>query len=216
MPPKLIIFDWDGTLADTTAPIIATMQAAFEEHGLDSPAADEIRPFIGYSLARIVESLAPNLGEETRGKIMRTYAGHYLNPNNHNMRLFDSALPCLETLKQQGYWLAVATGKGRSGLDGAIAQTGTADYWLATRCASECPSKPAPDMVLELCDTVGLRPSEALVVGDTTFDLEMAANARARAVAVATGAHSAAQLQSAPCLAVLNNLNELPAFLRTL
>ena len=198
MPPKLIIFDWDGTLADTTAPIIATMQAAFEEHGLDSPAADEIRPFIGYSLARIVESLAPNLGEETREKIMRTYAGHYLNPNNHNMRLFDSALPCLETL------------------DGAIAQTGTADYWLATRCASECPSKPAPDMVLELCDAVGLRPSEALVVGDTTFDLEMAANARARAVAVATGAHSAAQLQSAPCLAVLNNLNELPAFLRTL
>ena len=98
MPPKLIIFDWDGTLADTTAPIIATMQAAFEEHGLDSPAADEIRPFIGYSLARIVESLAPNLGEETREKIMRTYAGHYLNPNNHNMRLFDSALPCLESL----------------------------------------------------------------------------------------------------------------------
>ena len=73
MPPKLIIFDWDGTLADTTAPIIATMQAAFEEHGLDSPAADEIRPFIGYSLARIVESLAPNLGEETREKIMRTF-----------------------------------------------------------------------------------------------------------------------------------------------
>lgn len=115
------------------------------------------------------------------------YADHYLNPNNHNMRLFDSAIPCLETLKQQGYWLAVATGKGRSGLDGAIAQTGTADWWLI-RCASECPSKPAPDMVLELCDAVGLRPSEALVVGDTTFDLEMAANARARAVAVATGA----------------------------
>ena len=216
MKPKLIIFDWDGTLADTTGPIIKTMQAAFEENGLDSPAADEIRPFIGYSLARIVASLAPHADEAMHEKLVHTYAGHYLNPNNHNMRLFDSALPCLETLKQQGYWLAVATGKGRTGLDGAIAQTHTDGYWLATRCASECPSKPAPDMVLELCDAAGLRPSETLVVGDTTFDLEMAANAGARAVAVATGAHSAAQLQNAPCLAVLNSLNELPAFLHTL
>ena len=215
MQPKLIIFDWDGTLADTTAPIIQTMQAAFEEHGLDAPAADTIRPLIGYSLARIVESLTPHANAATREKLMRTYAGHYLNPNNQNMRLFDTAVPCLETLKQQGYWLAVATGKGRSGLDGAIAQTGTAAYWLATRCASECPSKPAPDMVLELCDELGVMPSEALVVGDTTFDLEMAANARASAVAVATGAHTAAQLGAAPCLAVLNGLDELPAFLQT-
>lgn len=216
MPPKLIIFDWDGTLADTTAPIIATMQAAFEEHGLDSPAADEIRPFIGYSLARIVESLAPNLGEETREKIMRTYAGHYLNPNNHNMRLFDSALPCLETLKQQGYWLAVATGKGRSGLDGAIAQTGTADYWLATRCASECPPKPAPDMVLELCDELGVAPADALVIGDTTYDLDMAAYAGCRAVAVSTGAHTVEMLSQSPHMALLSSLSELPALLDNL
>ncbi len=216
MKPKLIIFDWDGTLADTTGPIIATMQAAFEEHGMDAPAADEIRPFIGYSLARIVESLTPRADAATRDKLVRTYAGHYLNPNNHNMRLFDSAIPCLETLKQQGYWLAVATGKGRTGLDGAIAQTGTADYWLATRCASECPPKPAPDMVLALCDELGLMPSEALVVGDTTFDLEMAAHARARAVAVSTGAHNAERLQSAPCLAVLDSLAELPDFLAAL
>ena len=216
MPPKLIIFDWDGTLADTTAPIIATMQAAFEEHGLDSPAADEIRPFIGYSLARIVESLAPNLGEETREKIMRTYAGHYLNPNNHNMRLFDSALPCLETLKQQGYWLAVATGKGRSGLDGAIAQTGTAHYWLATRCASECPPKPAPDMVLELCDELGVAPADALVIGDTTYDLDMAAYAGCRAVAVSTGAHTVEMLSQSPHMALLSSLSELPALLDNL
>lgn len=216
MPPKLIIFDWDGTLADTTAPIIATMQAAFEEHGLDSPAADEIRPFIGYSLARIVESLAPNLGEETREKIMRTYAGHYLNPNNHNMRLFDSALPCLETLKQQGYWLAVATGKGRSGLDGAIAQTGTASYWLATRCASECPPKPAPDMVLELCDELGVAPANALVIGDTTYDLDMAAYAGCRAVAVSTGAHTIEMLSQSPHMALLSSLSELPALLDNL
>ncbi|UOO82244.1 HAD-IA family hydrolase [Uruburuella testudinis] len=216
MAPKLIIFDWDGTLADTTGPIIKTMQAAFEEHGLDAPAAEAVRPFIGYSLARIVAALTPRADEALREKLMHTYSSHYLNPNNHNMRLFDSALPCLETLKQQGYWLAVATGKGRSGLDGAIAQTGTAAFWLATRCASECPSKPAPDMVLELCDELGLSPADAVVVGDTTYDLEMAANARARAIAVSTGAHHAAQLQSAPCLTVLSSLTELPGFLRTL
>lgn len=149
------------------APLSKPCRPHLKKTGSTHPPPMEIRPFIGYSLARIVASLAPHADEAMHEKLVHTYAGHYLNPNNHNMRLFDSAIPCLETLKQQGYWLAVATGKGRSGLDGAIAQTGTADYWLATRCASECPSKPAPDMVLELCDAVGLRPSEALVVGDT-------------------------------------------------
>ena len=165
-PPKLIIFDWDGTLADTTQPIIDT-----------------------------------------------TYSSHYLNPNNRNMMLFPDALPCLDKLKAQGYWLAVATGKGRAGLDGAISQTATGGYWLATACAGEYSSKPSPEMVFGLCGELGLDPKEALVVGDTAHDLHMAANAGAAAVGVATGAHSREQLLGAPHLAVLDDLSELPGFL---
>ena len=213
MKPKLIIFDWDGTLADTTGPIIRTFRQTFADCGLTPPDAETIRPLIGYNLVTIIHRLLPDAGQHLKEQLAETYAHHYLNPNNHNMRLFDSALPCLHTLKEQGYWLAVATGKGRIGLDKAIAQTGTADFWLATTCASEHPSKPAPDMVFQLCSELGLNPADTLVVGDTTYDLEMAAHAGAQAVAVATGAHTAEQLATQPCLAVLTDLSELPDFL---
>ncbi|EGZ44190.1 HAD-IA family hydrolase [Neisseria wadsworthii] len=216
MPPKLIIFDWDGTLADTTFPIIRTMQHAFAECDLDAPSEKDIRSLIGKSLPGIIHALAPNLPASRQEHIARVYTRSQLNPNNQNMRLFDDAIACLNTLKAQGYWLAVATGKGRSGLNKAIAQTGTADYWLATRCASECPPKPAPDMLLEICDELGVQPEEALLVGDTLYDLEMAANAKIRAIGITTGAHTLSQIQSAPHLAILPCLSELPDFLNTL
>lgn len=213
MSPKLIIFDWDGTLADTTAPIIRTMQAVFRECGWPVPADEAVRPLIGNSLAGIIARLLPQADAAQQAAVAQAYTLSTLNPNNQNMMLFAEALPCLDTLKQRGYWLAVATGKGRSGLDGAIAQTGTAGYWLATRCASECPPKPAPDMVLELCDELGVAPADALVVGDTTYDLDMAAHAGCRAVAVSTGAHTPDMLASSPHLALLGSLAELPALL---
>lgn len=216
MKPELIIFDWDGTLADTTRPIIRTFQQSFSDCGLPAPDADAVRALIGYSLPEIVRRLAPDAGEHVREELVETYAAHYLNPNNQNMTLFPEALPCLNTLKQQGYWLAVATGKGRSGLDRSIVQTGTADFWTATACAGEYASKPAPDMVLALCSELGLDPAQTLVVGDTTHDLEMAANAKAPAVAVPTGAHSVAQLAACPHLAILNDLSELPDFVGNL
>ena len=108
----------------------------------------------------------------------------------------------------------MATGKGRSGLNQAIAQTGTGDFWLATACASECPSKPAPDMVWRLCDELGVLPSESIVIGDTAFDLEMAAHAGARGIGVTTGAHSRETLQSAPNIGILSCFGELEGFLQ--
>ena len=216
MSPQLIIFDWDGTLADTTAPIIRTMQAAFQECGWPPPADEAVKPLIGNSLAGIIARLLPEGDAAQQAEIARAYSLSTLNPNNQNVMLCADALPCLDALKQKGYWLAVATGKGRSGLDGAIAQTGTASYWLATRCASECPPKPAPDMVLELCDELGVAPANALVIGDTTYDLDMAAYAGCRAVAVSTGAHTIEMLSQSPHMALLSSLSELPALLDNL
>lgn len=216
MKPKLIIFDWDGTLADTTSPITRCFRQTFADCGLSVPDADKVRSLIGYNLPTIVRRLAPDADAATHELLCETYAGHALNPNNRNMQLFDDALPVLETLRRQDYLLAVATGKGRGGLAGAIAQTGTAHYWTATACAGELPSKPAPDMVYSLCEETGLMPSETLVVGDTVYDVEMAANAGAPAVGVSTGAHSRSRLEEAGCLTVLDALSELPDFLAAL
>lgn len=216
MQPKLIIFDWDGTLADTTGPIIETVRQSFYECGLAKPPADRIRNLIGRSLAQMMHLLAPDADAHKHEELVETYAARYLHPDNRQMRLFPDALPTLDTLKARGFWLAVATGKGRSGLDLAIAQTRTADYWLATATASEYPSKPAPDMVLEICGELGLMPSESLVVGDTAYDLEMAANAGARGVGLTTGAHDAETLRGAPNIGILPRLAELPALIASL
>ena len=114
MKPKLIIFDWDGTLADTTNPIIHTFQQSFADCGLPVPEPTKSVPLIGYSLSGIIRRLAHNVSEHVQETLIETYAAHYLNPNNRNMTLFPEALPCLQRLKQQGYWLAIATGKGRA------------------------------------------------------------------------------------------------------
>lgn len=153
--PKLIIFDWDGTLADTTQPIIDTMRRSFAECGFPPPEAERVRSLIGYSLPEIIRDLLEMPSETAIADITRTYSAHYLNPNNRNMTLFPDALPCLDKLKAQGYWLAVATGKGRAGLDNAISQTATGGYWLATACAGEYPSKPSPEMVFGICGELG-------------------------------------------------------------
>lgn len=211
--PKLIIFDWDGTLADTTAAIITTMQACFTEAGLTPPIAQDIQTLIGYSLPAMVQQLAPEADIATQQKLVHAYMHHQLNPNSQTNLFFPDIRACLDALKQAGYWLAVATGKGRIGLDKSIAASQTANDWLATRCASECASKPAPDMVWQICDELGISPNEAIVVGDTTHDLDMAANAGAYAIGITTGAHSEEALKSRPHLAIIHHLSELPPFL---
>ena len=214
MSPQLIIFDWDGTLADTTAPIIRTMQAAFQECGWPPPADEAVKPLIGNSLAGIIARLLPEGDAAQQAEIARAYSLSTLNPNNQNMMLFADALPCLDALKQKGYWLAVATGKGRRGLDMAMAETGSAGFFLATRTVDECAAKPQPEMVLSICEELGVPVSRTLVIGDTSHDLNMAYNAGCQAVAVTTGAHEAHQLQSAPHRALLGSLTELAGWLQ--
>ena len=133
MKPKLIIFDWDARLPTPPTPSSTPSNKALPIAGLPVPEADQIRPLIGYSLSGIIRRLAHNVSEHVQETLIETYAAHYLNPNNHNMTLFPEALPCLQRLKQQGYWLAVATGKGRSGLDRSIAQTDTPSLLAGNR-----------------------------------------------------------------------------------
>ncbi|MGF6147445.1 Pyrophosphatase ppaX [Kingella potus] len=216
MQPKLIIFDWDGTLADTAAPLIDTLRETFYECGLPKPEPERIRNLAGYSLVRIVRTLAPHAGEHKQEEIIEVYAAASLHPRHCGTQLFPDALPVLDTLQAQGFELAVATGKSRSGLERAIGESGTAAYWAATATATECHAKPAPDMVYKICGELCLAPSESLIAGDTVHDLEMAAHAGARGIGIATGAHSPDTLRKAPNIGILPALSALPAFLHTL
>ncbi|MDO4696424.1 MAG: HAD-IA family hydrolase [Neisseria sp.] len=209
---KLIIFDWDGTLADSTAAIATNMQQAFRDCRLQAPAADDIRHLIGRSLHQVIHELAPRLSDRQQAELTRAYQIRAHRPDQ-TAALFPEVLPCLNELQKQGYWMAVATGKSRKGLNLAIRETGTAAFWLETRCADESAAKPAPDMVWEICDRLGISISDTVIVGDTTYDLDMASNARAASIGVLTGAHKRELLSSRPHVAILNNLSELPDIL---
>jgi phosphoglycolate phosphatase len=125
-------------------------------------------------------------------------------------------VPALLTqLADEGYLLAVATGKSRSGLDRVLAKTGVAHCFHASRCADESYSKPHPAMLLELMDRLGTAPAGTLMVGDTTHDLQMAANAGCSAIAVAAGAHDRTQLEALRPLACLRSISELVPWLAT-
>ena len=212
-PYQALIFDWDGTLADSTSMIVNAVQQAFVENGLATPSDSEASHIIGLALPTAMQYLAPTATAAEIAALSLSYKRLFLHPDN-TMRLFKDAQALLPSLKPD-YWLTVATGKSRRGLDRALTEVGLDNgFFLATRTVDECASKPAPDMILSLCDELGLEPRDCLMIGDTTHDLNMAANAGCDAVALTCGAHDKATLQSAPHVAMLANFQQLTDWLR--
>lgn len=210
-PYSLLIFDWDGTLADSTAQIVHNVQAAFGEYGQTPPSDTAIRSIIGLGLNEAIRELLPQLSAVQQAQVADAYRRLHFSQSAPTA-LFADAQAVLSQL-QPHFTLAIATGKSRRGLNEALAATACGHFFAGTRTADECASKPHPEMVLTLCDELGLTPAQALIIGDTTHDLYMAANAGSDAVAVSTGAHDLVQLSAAPQRAILAALSELPAFL---
>lgn len=212
-PYQALIFDWDGTLADSTATIVNTVQAAFRDNDFAIPSREEASHIIGLALPNAMQFLAPKANANEVARLVDAYKQHFLQAD-HVMTLFQDAAQLLPSLSPD-YWLAVATGKSRRGLNRALVEVGLDQgFFLATRTVDECASKPAPDMILDICDELGLAPRDCLMVGDTTHDLNMAANAGADAVALTCGAHPAALLQDAPHVAMCANFQEFVTWLR--
>jgi phosphoglycolate phosphatase len=209
----LLIFDWDGTLMDSAARIVGSMQAAFRELGLPPPATAAARDVIGLGLSQAVAQLAPGQGEATRAEIITRYRAHYLELDDTPTPLFAGAAAVIADLQAQGYLLAVATGKSRRGLDQALAQTGLGAHFHATRSADETFSKPHPQMVLELLDELGVPAERALMIGDTEYDLLTARNAKVDALAVCYGVHAPERLLALGPLACLSAIDALPGWL---
>jgi phosphoglycolate phosphatase len=206
---ELVIFDWDGTLMDSTGVIAASLQSACRDIGIAVPAESDARFVIGLGLADTFNHVAPGLDDERRRCLSERYRHHFL-AREHELPLYDGVREMLADLHGRGKRLAVATGKARRGLDRVLDSTGLRAWFEATRCADEGFAKPQPDMLLML---TGVEPRHALMVGDTTHDLELAANAGVDAVAVSYGAHDAKLLDTRPAKARCSTVAELHRWL---
>src|SRR5512134_2594362 len=205
---RLVVFDWDGTLVDSTSLIATSIQEACRDVGHPVPSEEDARYVIGLGLAEAMRHVAPGLVEARFRELSERYRHHYL-AREPQIPLFRGAVELIDELRARGYRLGIATGKSRRGLDRALAATGLASRFDATRCADEGRSKPHPDMLLHLMDRLGVRPEETVMVGDTTHDVALARNAGADAVAVACGAHARAALDASGALATIASVLDL-------
>ena len=209
---ELLIFDWDGTLIDSAGAIVACIQAAAQDLGLEVPDDARARHVIGLGLRDALAYAMPALPESEYGRIAERYRHHFL-ARDADLPLFAGSRELLERLRARGHRLAIATGKSRAGLMRALEHQALAGIFEATRCADQCTPKPAPDMLLELMDELATTPDRTLMIGDTAHDLVMAANAGVAAVAVGYGAHPPEQLEALGPLALANSTAELAAWL---
>ena len=184
----LICFDWDGTLFDSTAIIVRSIQQAVLDVGGDKPTDEAASYVIGMALMPALAHAAPDVPKEKYPQLGERYRHHYL-AHQHDISLFDGVLPMLADLKRRHHWLTVATGKSRRGLDDVLASRQLHGIFDGSRTADETAGKPHPRMLHELMREFGAEPERTLMIGDTTHDLQMAVNAGCASVGVSYGAH---------------------------
>ena len=184
----LIAFDWDGTLFDSTALIARCIQEAVRDVGGAVPSDRDASYVIGMGLMQALAHAAPDVPVERYPELGARYRHHYI-AHKHDIRLFEGILEMLTELKTRQHWLAVATGKTRQGLDDALHSSQLKGMFDGSRTVDETAGKPHPRMLLELMSEFGVDPGRTLMIGDTTHDLQMAANAGCPSVAVSYGAH---------------------------
>ena len=216
-PYRLLVFDWDGTLMDSIASIVACTEATLSELGWPASPPAAIRAAVGLSIRDTVAQLHPDADEAAAQRLMETYRRLWFGGFRNRALAFPGTGSALAALAADGYLLAVATGKSRRGLDHDLAATGLGHHFHASRTADETQPKPHPQMLLELLDELGAGPSEALMIGDSRWDLEMAAEAGVGAVALASGSHQReelVELAELRPLAILDGVSDLPEWLR--
>ena len=208
----LVIFDWDGTLADSTVVIKRALQRSAEDLGYPIPTDAQASFIIGMGLKPALAHAIPTLRDEDVPRLTDRFRHHFVVGENEIV-LFDGVPDMLAALKARGHWLAVATGKSRKGLDRAFDTLGLREFFVASRCADEGFSKPHPGMLHALFDETGMNASAAVMIGDTTHDLQLAENAGAAAIGVTYGAHERSLLEAHKTLTLVDSVSALKAFL---
>src|SRR5258706_8868810 len=199
---------------DSTRLIAGSLQNACRDVGCAVPSEEEALFVIGLNMADTFARVVPELDGDGQKRFAERYRHHFL-AREHEAPLFPGVREMLSELHASGRRLAVATGKARRGLDRALESTGLAPWFEATRCADEGFAKPHPGMLLMLLEMTGVEPACALMVGDTTHDLELAANAGVDAVAVSYGAHTSALLATRAARAQVDSVDDLHRWLTT-
>lgn len=205
---RLIVFDWDGTLMDSETQIVHAIYAAIDDLRLEKRSLEQCRNIIGLGLKEAIDSLFPGRDESFRQQFVDCYRHHWFS-DTHTSELFPGARETLHLLHESGFVLAVATGKGRTGLDKVLLATELDTVFSATRCADEARSKPHPQMLLEILEELGIAATQALMIGDTEYDLLMADEAGVAPIAVTYGVHQRERLLEHQPLACLDNISEL-------
>ena len=208
----LIVFDWDGTLFDSTALIVRCIQSACADIGVTVPSAERAAYVIGLGLRDALQHAVPGLPEARYPELGQRYRHHYM-ASQHALLLFDGTLAMLQALKRRNHWLAVATGKSRKGLDEALHDVRLLGVFDATRTADETAGKPNPLMLQQLMREFGAAPARTLMIGDTSHDLQLAINAGTASVGVSFGAHQAEALSALAPLHVAHSTADLEAWL---
>lgn len=209
----LLIFDWDGTLMDSADRIVRCFQAAGRDCGIQTLTDETIRRTIGLGVTEALSRLLPDSDQATRTAVAGRYREHFLHEDDTPMPLFPGVPSGLRDLRARGYQLAVATGKSRQGLEAAFRLSGLADLFGLSRCADETRSKPDPLMLTQILSTTGISAKRALMVGDTSYDIEMAARAGLESVAVTYGVHDRGELLVHGPVACFDAFSELCAWL---
>lgn len=209
----LIIFDWDGTLMDSASRIIASLRGAAVDVDLPRPSVETARSIIGLNMQDCMMAMFGDIPDAKKQAYFRQYRHHFHHPDAHHMPMYAGVIEGLDKLDKQGKLLAVATGKGRRGLDPLLAEYGLEKYFAITRCADETFGKPHPQMVLEILEFTGLDKKHAVLVGDTTYDMEMAANAGVDAIAVEYGMHPPEKLAEHDPVATFGSFTALSQYL---
>ena len=212
---ELIIFDWDGTLMDSVARIVSCMQAAARKVELIVPTPEQIKNIIGLSLPKAINVLFPSCNEQQAEDVIMQYKHHYIAEDKTPKPLFNNAVELLTELRGNDKLLAVATGKGRNGLERVWEISETKHFFHTSRCADEALSKPDPEMLLSILSELSVSADKAIMIGDTSYDLEMARNAGVASIGVTYGVHDKDILSLYQPKAIVDSLAEIQRLFNT-
>jgi phosphoglycolate phosphatase len=208
---RFIVFDWDGTLMDSERQIVSCLHAAIADLRVEPMDDVTVKNVIGLGLREAIDTLVPGQDDRFHQAFVDAYRKYWFQSDASS--LFSGVRRVLDTFRERNLLLGVATGKARRGLRKALGETGLTDYFHATRCADETPSKPHPQMLLELMEELQVPATQTLMVGDTEYDMEMATNAGVGKIAVSSGVHAAPRLHRHDPLVCLGDIAELPDWL---
>jgi len=210
---QCIIFDWDGTLMNSADKIALCLQAAAADIQLPVPTLAAAKDVIGLGLHDAMQVVFGGLDKAVTDDLVERYRHHYLHANQTAQPLFDGVREGLAELQQSGAFLCVATGKARRGLDRVLHQETLQDMFVYTRCADESRTKPHPQMLHDILDYLALEADRALMIGDTSYDMEMASGAGMDAVAMGYGVHSTERLRACGAQQVFDDFSQLLGWL---